>query len=60
MVGYYDSLGEKYADAVRDMLVFDALTYNDHFAVCKYATMLNLCFFEKMCYHVYLGRVCYE
>ncbi|MDR0490183.1 MAG: XRE family transcriptional regulator [Oscillospiraceae bacterium] len=29
VVGYYDSLGEKYADAMRDMLVFDALTYNE-------------------------------
>ena len=29
VVGYYDSLGEKYAGAVRDMLVFDALTYNE-------------------------------
>ena len=29
VVGYYDSLGDRYADAVRDMLVFDALTYNE-------------------------------
>ena len=29
VVGYYDELGGKYADAVRDMLVFDALTYNE-------------------------------
>ena len=29
VVGYYDNLGEKYADAVRDMLVFDALIYNE-------------------------------
>jgi hypothetical protein len=29
VVGYYDSLGDEYADAVRDMLVFDALTYNE-------------------------------
>ena len=26
---YYDELGGKFADAVRDMLVFDALTYNE-------------------------------
>ena len=29
VVGYYDSLGSEYADAVRDMLVFDALIYNE-------------------------------
>ena len=29
VVGYYDELGGKYADAVRDMLVFDALIYNE-------------------------------
>jgi hypothetical protein len=29
VVGYYDDLGEKYANAVRDMLVFDALIYNE-------------------------------
>jgi len=29
VVSYYDKLGEKYAEAVRDMLVFDALTYNE-------------------------------
>ena len=29
VVRHYDSLGDKYADAVRDMLVFDALTYNE-------------------------------
>nr|AGS51993.1 hypothetical protein [uncultured bacterium contig00006] len=29
VVGYYDKLGEEYADAVRDMLVFDALIYNE-------------------------------
>jgi len=29
VVGYYNELGGKYADAVRDMLVFDALTYNE-------------------------------
>ncbi|MCL1975245.1 MAG: XRE family transcriptional regulator [Firmicutes bacterium] len=26
---YYDGLGGKYSDAMRDMLVFDALTYNE-------------------------------
>ncbi|MDR0490973.1 MAG: XRE family transcriptional regulator [Oscillospiraceae bacterium] len=29
VVKYYDELGGKYADAVRDMLVFDALIYNE-------------------------------
>ena len=29
VVGYYDELGEQFADAVRDMLVFDALIYNE-------------------------------
>jgi len=29
VVKYYDNLGSKYADAVRDMLVFDALVYNE-------------------------------
>jgi hypothetical protein len=29
VVKYYDGLGGKFADAVRDMLVFDALTYNE-------------------------------
>jgi len=29
VVNHYDNLGEKYADAVRDMLVFDALVYNE-------------------------------
>ena len=29
VVKYYDELGVKYADTVRDMLVFDALTYNE-------------------------------
>ena len=29
VVKYYDKLGRKYADAVRDMLVFDALIYNE-------------------------------
>jgi len=29
VVKYYDGLGDKYADAVRDMLVFDALIYNE-------------------------------
>jgi hypothetical protein len=29
VVKYYDDLGEQFADAVRDMLVFDALTYNE-------------------------------
>jgi len=29
VVKHYDSLGENYADAVRDMLVFDALVYNE-------------------------------
>ena len=26
---YYDGIGGKYSDAIRDMLVFDALTYNE-------------------------------
>jgi hypothetical protein len=29
VIKYYDGLGDKFADAVRDMLVFDALTYNE-------------------------------
>jgi hypothetical protein len=29
VVKHYDSLGEQYADAVRDILVFDALIYNE-------------------------------
>jgi len=29
VVKHYDSLGEKFADAVRDMLIFDALIYNE-------------------------------
>jgi hypothetical protein len=29
VIKHYDSLGALYADAVRDMLVFDALTYNE-------------------------------
>jgi hypothetical protein len=29
VVKYYDGLGAKFAEAVRDMLVFDALTYNE-------------------------------
>jgi hypothetical protein len=29
VVKYYDNLGEQYANAVRDMLVFDALIYNE-------------------------------
>ena len=29
VVGYIDELGGKFADAVRNMLVFDALTYNE-------------------------------
>ncbi|MCL2152675.1 MAG: XRE family transcriptional regulator [Oscillospiraceae bacterium] len=29
VVKYYDDLGSKFADAVRDMLVFDALIYNE-------------------------------
>ena len=29
VVKYYDGLGDKFADAVRDMLVFDALIYNE-------------------------------
>lgn len=29
VVKYYDKLGENYADAIRDMLVFDALIYNE-------------------------------
>jgi hypothetical protein len=29
VVDYYDGLGNGYAEAVRDMLVFDALTYNE-------------------------------
>ena len=29
VVGYYDSLGSEYTDAVRDMLIFDALIYNE-------------------------------
>ena len=29
VVKHYDELGDRYADAVRDMLVFDALTYNE-------------------------------
>lgn len=29
VVNYYDSLGKKFADAVRDMIVFDALIYNE-------------------------------
>ena len=29
LVRYYDGLGSKYADAVRDMLIFDALIYNE-------------------------------
>ena len=29
VVQYYDGLGEKFSDAVRDMLVFDALIYNE-------------------------------
>ncbi|MCL2766386.1 MAG: XRE family transcriptional regulator, partial [Peptococcaceae bacterium] len=29
VVKYYDNLGEKFSDAVRDMLVFDALIYNE-------------------------------
>ena len=29
VVGYYDEFGGSFADAVRDMLVFDALTYNE-------------------------------
>ena len=29
VVRYYDELGDEYAGAVRDMLVFDALTYNE-------------------------------
>ncbi|MCL2047223.1 MAG: XRE family transcriptional regulator [Defluviitaleaceae bacterium] len=29
VVGYYDELGEQFSHAVRDMLVFDALIYNE-------------------------------
>jgi hypothetical protein len=29
VIKYYDGLGNKFADAVRDMLVFDALVYNE-------------------------------
>ena len=29
VIKYYDELGEKFADSIRDMLVFDALTYNE-------------------------------
>jgi hypothetical protein len=29
VIKYYDNLGGKFADAVRDMLVFDALVYNE-------------------------------
>jgi len=29
VVNYYDALGDKFPNAVRDMLVFDALTYNE-------------------------------
>ena len=29
VVKYYDGLGTRYADAVRDMLIFDALVYNE-------------------------------
>jgi len=29
VVNYYDSLGSTFADAVRDMLIFDALIYNE-------------------------------
>jgi len=29
VVSYYDKLGREYADAIRDMLVFDALIYNE-------------------------------
>lgn len=29
VVGYYDKLGGKFSESIRDMLVFDALTYNE-------------------------------
>jgi len=29
VIGYYDNLGPGYADAIRDMLIFDALVYNE-------------------------------
>ena len=29
VIKYYDGLGDNYADSIRDMLVFDALTYNE-------------------------------
>ena len=29
VIKYYDSLGDEYADAIRDMLIFDALVFNE-------------------------------